>query len=281
MMTMPCRSALVFLCAVGCGARSGGDPSETASPSTSPAAVVDSHVHLAYYAVADHLAANGVQAVVDLGAPETALAAKYPIRVIQSGPMLTRPGGYPLDSWGAAGYGVGCEDDDCIAQTIDRLRRRGARVIKLALDPGGLDPDLASFAVTYAHRRRFKVAAHALTDASARLAAEIDVDVLAHTPVEPLSPETLEAWRAATRRGPRAVITTLLAFGGSDQAIANLGALRDAGLIVLYGTDLGNLRVNSLSAEEIGLMRRAGLDQPAIDAALTTAPWQFWGFDSR
>ena len=251
--------------------------------STAPEArhVVDSHVHLAYYAVADQLATHGVRAVVDLASPESALGTKFPIAVIQSGPMLTRPGGYPLESWGADGYGIGCADTKCVGDTIARLRSRGAGVIKIALDDKGLDPALARIAVSYAHKLGLKVAVHALGDDSVKLAADIDADVLAHTPVEPLSGDTIAAWRAKTQTREHAVISTLAAFGGSDDAVKNLERLRAAGLTVLYGTDLGNLRIDGVSAEEVGLLKRAGLDDKAVDAAMTTAPWRYWGFDSR
>ncbi|HEX5062877.1 MAG TPA: hypothetical protein VFV99_26065 [Kofleriaceae bacterium] len=240
--------------------------------------VVDSHVHLAFYPVADKLAQHGVDAVVDLASPEWALGKKYPLLVIQSGPMLTRPRGYPLDSWGADGYGIGCGKSACVKQAIDRLVKQGARVIKIALDDKGLDPKLAQVAVSYAHSLNLKVAVHALTDASARVAADIHADVLAHTPVEPLSGDTVAAWKREAQTGLPAVLSTLAAFGGSDDAIGNLQRLRAAGVTVLYGTDLGNVRVDGPSQEEIALLKRAGLDDQAIETAMTTAPWDFWGF---
>ncbi|HTL33478.1 MAG TPA: hypothetical protein VL326_10150, partial [Kofleriaceae bacterium] len=43
------------------------DPARDAIP------VVDSHVHLAFYPVADQLASHGVRAAVDLASPESAL----------------------------------------------------------------------------------------------------------------------------------------------------------------------------------------------------------------
>jgi hypothetical protein len=231
--------------------------------------IVDSHVHLTYWPVADRVAASGIAAGVDLAAP--AVRDDPRLRVISSGPMLTRPGGYPLDSWGAAGYGVGCGDPACATAAIERLAREGAGVIKLALDERGLDPALIPVAVAAAHERRLRVAVHALTDRSARQAADAGADLLAHTPVEPLAPGTAAAWRG------RAVISTLAAFGGSDAAVANLRALRAAGAIVLYGTDLGNLRDAGPSAGELALLRAAGLDDAAIADAMTTAPARYWG----
>jgi imidazolonepropionase-like amidohydrolase len=187
--------------------------------------------------------------------------------------MLTHVDGYPLDAWGSDGYGAGCADAACVTATIDRLAQEGARVIKLALDDDGLAPALVPVAVTAAHAHNLKVAVHALSDASAARAAAAGADLLAHTPVEPLSDATVAAWRG------RAVISTLAAFGGSDTAVANLRKLRTAGATILYGTDLGNLRDDGPSAAEISLLRKAGLDDAAITAAMTTAPLAYWNLD--
>ena len=235
--------------------------------------IVDSHVHLAYDPVADELAHRGVLAAVDLAAPESTLGQPSPIIVLAAGPMLTHGGGYPLDEWGAAGYGVGCDDAACVTATIDRLAEHGARVIKLALDGDGLGPALVPTAVAAAHAHGLEVAVHALSDASAALAATAGVDVLAHTPVEHLADATVAAWRGRT------VISTLAAFGGSDSAVDNLRRLRAAGVTVLYGTDLGNTHDAGPSADEVALLRKAGLDDAAITAAMTTTPIAFWGLD--
>ena len=235
------------------------------------APIVDSHVHLAFWPVADQLAAAGVEGVVDLAAPERALGAASPIHVISSGPMITHDGGYPLDAWGADGFGIGCRDAACATATVARLKAHRASLVKIAGDDDGLDPALYGPVVAAAHARGMKVAIHALTDASAARAAQAGVDILAHTPVEALRPSTIAAWRG------RAVISTLAAFGGSATAVANLRALRTAGALVLYGTDLGNLRVAGPSAEEVRLLAEAGLDDAAIVAAMTTAPAAYWG----
>lgn len=233
--------------------------------------IIDSHVHLAYWPVADELVRSGVEAVVDLGAPEATLGATTSLHVLAAGPMLTHDRGYPLDAWGRDGYGVGCSDAAGVTAAIDRLVRHGARVIKLALDDDGLDPALIAVAVAAAHERKRKVAVHALSDAAAAAAAHAGVDLLAHTPVEPLAEATVALWRG------RAVISTLAAFGGGAAAVDNLRRLRAAGAIVLYGTDLGNARVAGPNPEEVALLRKAGLDDAAIADAMTTAPAAYWG----
>jgi hypothetical protein len=235
--------------------------------------IVDSHVHLAYYPVAAQLAQHGVLAAVDLAAPEATLGQPQPITVLAAGPMLTHAGGYPLDAWGSAGFGAGCDDAACVTQTIDRLAAHGAAVIKLALDDDGLAPTLIPTAVAAAHAHHLKVAVHALSDASAARAAAAGADILAHTPVEHLSDATVAAWRG------RAVISTLAAFGGSPDAVDNLARLRAAGATVLYGTDLGNTREAGPSPDEVALLRQAGLDDAAITAAMTTTPIAYWHLD--
>jgi imidazolonepropionase-like amidohydrolase len=232
-------------------------------------AVVDSHVHLAYFPVADRLAAHGIGAVVDLAAPEASLGKPAPLTVVASGPMLTRPGGYPLDSWGADGYGIGCSDTACVIAAIDRLAAAGARVVKLPLDIGGLPRDFLDAAVEHAHAKKLRVAVHALSEDAAARAAAAGADILAHTPVEPLSDATVRAWSKG------AVITTLAAFG-RPSTIENLKKLRAAGATVLYGTDLGNVRTDGISADEIAQLRRAGFDEAAITAAMTTTPIAYW-----
>jgi len=255
---------------VACGGRDLVAPVEPVGVRWPP--VIDSHVHVRYWPVGDRLPATGIAAVVDLAAPERTLGAPPPrgLEVIAAGPMLTRPDGYPLDAWGSDGYGIGCADAACVRTTIDRLVGEGARVIKLALGPDGLDPALVPVAVTAAHARGRKVAVHALDDASAALAANAGADLLAHTPVERLADSTVAAWQHG------AVISTLAAFG-SAAAIDNLRRLRAIGCTVLYGTDLGNLRDAGPSADEIALLARAGLDDAAIVAAMTTVPARYWG----
>ena len=137
--------------------------------------VIDSHVHLALWPVADQLAAAGVEGAVDLAAPERTLGAASPIHVIEAGPMLTHDAGYPLDAWGSDGYGTGCRDAACATATVDRLKRAGAGVIKIAGDDDGLDPALYGAVVTAAHARGMKVAIHAFSDASCARAAAAGV----------------------------------------------------------------------------------------------------------
>lgn len=237
-------------------------------------AAIDSHVHLTFLPKAAEHAAGGIAAAVDLAAPLATLAAPpAALTLISSGPMITAPGGYPTRSWGSQGYGLEVSSDP--AGAVNQLVDAGAAVIKIALHgvPQLSEADLI-VAVDAAHARARKVAVHALTDEAAALGARIGADVLAHTPVEPLSEATVSAWSG------RAVVSTLAAFGGRPDTLRNLSRLRDAGCTVLYGTDFGNTRTTGIDPAEIRLLGEAGLTPGQITASLTSAPAAWWGLST-
>ncbi len=236
--------------------------------------LVDSHVHLTYWPVAEQLLDAGIVAAVDLAAPESALATPASLEPTASGPMLTATGGYPTASWGRDGYGLQVDTADAARAAVDRLHRLGARILKVPLDHGPtLDEPTLRAAVEQAHGHGMKAVAHAMGDDAALRAAAAGFDVLAHTPVGPMSDEAVAAWSQPTR----AVISTLTAFGASDDAIDNLRRLHDADARILYGTDLGNRRVAGVDAEELQLLRKAGLSPAELLASCTTLPAEVWG----
>jgi imidazolonepropionase-like amidohydrolase len=234
---------------------------------------IDSHVHLAYYPEgAKELAASGIVAVLDLGAPLSALSVDHaPLKVLNAGPMLTAPAGYPLNSWGAAGYGLGVASPAAAALAVESLSMAGVQAIKVPLTAEPTLSDLSVQAIVEAaHARGLKVYSHALEEQNAARAARDGVDVLAHTPTEALSESTLGAW------SERTVISTLGAFGGSV-AIENLRRLRAHGTRVLYGTDFGNTQQTGVQSAEIDQLLAAGFDGAAIVKAGTSVPAEFLG----
>ena len=249
-------------------------------------AFIDSHVHLAYRFSAPELALGGIAAAVDLAAPVSFLANELkPLRVILAGPMVTAITGYPTQSWGSDGYGLEISGAQAARDAVDRLHAAGARVIKIpvgdatgggalsmAKNPSILsDQEMAAIA-GQAHSHGMRVVAHALNDIDVLRAAAAGVDVLAHTPTEPLSSQTVKAWSG------RAVISTLAAFPDLAEPAENIRRLRAGGATVLYGTDMGYTTFTGINPKEIELLGKAGLDGKAILAAGTTIPAQFWGF---
>ncbi len=239
-------------------------------------AFIDGHVHLAYLPAAEALADGGVAGAVDLAAPLTfAPERATPLIVRWAGPMITAVDGYPTLEWGSDGYGLECADGVAAEAAVDALVARGVHVIKVPVSSGrGLDDAALAAVVARAHQHGRRVVAHALRDEDVLRAGRAGVDVLGHTPLEPLSAEAVAAF------ADRAVVSTLSAFGGSSDAVENLRRLRGAGARVLYGTDFGNTRTAGIQAEELRLLAAAGLDAGAILRAGTTEAATFWGFEA-
>ena len=260
---------------VPAGAAPAGDQAVEADGRVVVPAFIDSHVHLVYLPEAEAMADGGIAAAVDLAAPMEFFGRDFgDVRVVGSGPMVTAVSGYPTRSWGSRGYGVECGNAEEAEAAVEMLAEAGAVVVKL---PVTGEPVLSEHALRAAadraHALGLKVASHALGSAEALRAAAIGADVLAHTPVQPLSDEAVDAWAG------RAVISTLRAFGGSEAAIDNLRRLRDAGTVVLYGTDFGNTRTPGIDPNELALMAAAGMDDAAILESATSAPARWWGID--
>jgi imidazolonepropionase-like amidohydrolase len=254
--------------------------------------LVDHHVHLMLVG-ADALADTAIAGILDLGAPLDLVAARrhrdgLP-RADFAGTFLTAPGGYPIGRpWAAPGCAREVEADrgdgrsalPSAAETaVSEQQAFGASVIKVALnaDVGPVfDPTTLAAIVRAAHERGLPVVAHVEGDGMTRLAVEAGVDALAHAPfTEHVDDALVERAVAIGQRW----ISTLFVTGygtvtpDSERAADNLRRFLDAGGRVLYGTDLGNgdqpLGVN---ADELALMAGAGLDAPALLAAITD-PW--------
>ena len=254
--------------------------------------LVDHHVHLMIVG-ADALADTAIAGILDLGAPLDLVAARrhrdgLP-RADFAGTFLTAPGGYPVGRpWAIPGcareiepeHGSGRSALPSAAETaVSEQQAFGASVIKVALnaDVGPVfDRATLDAIVRAAHERGLPVVAHVEGDGMTRVAVEAGVDALAHTPFTELVDDALIA--RAVALGQRWISTLFVTGYGSitpdsERAIDNLRRFRAAGGRVLYGTDLGNgdqpLGVNP---EELALLAAAGLDAPALLAAIAD-PW--------
>ncbi|RJK92957.1 amidohydrolase family protein [Vallicoccus soli] len=238
--------------------------------------LVDAHVHLAF-ADPGAVLAGGVVAARDLGAPPAdaarwrALAAPA---VAVAGPLLTAPGGYPVRSWGAGGFGLEVADPAAARAAVDRLAAEGVDVVKLALEPAAgpvVGPATARAVVDAAHRHGLAVTCHALRAGAVAAALDAGVDELCHVPVEPLPAALLE--RLADLALP--VVSTLRTHAGAEGASAPVvdvaASLVAAGVPLRYGTDLGNAgTAPGADAGELRLLAGAGLGVRGALAAATT-----------
>ncbi len=156
-----------------------------------------------------------------------------------------------------------------------------------------MEPDDVRAATDAAHEKDALVFAHPSDSDGARVAIENGVDILAHVfpsqlkgpwdknlPAEMAARDvalipTLKPWRPELTRAalPPEIVTMV-----ENTAIAQTKAIHEAGVTILFGTDVGYMQ-DPDTTEEFRLMGQAGMDYKAILASLTTAPATRYGFD--
>lgn len=173
---------------------------------------------------------NGVISLRDGFVAEDALAPRY----LVAGPILTAPGGYPLD-WADPDL---ASDLDVVAQlsdeatargTVDRLADAGVDAVKIAYMELAynerplpvLQPPVFRAAVARAHKRGLPVFVHAHTNAGYEAALDAGADVIAHSTFEPLT----DALVARVATSSVVVIPTLWVFSSFEEARARPDAL--------------------------------------------------------
>jgi imidazolonepropionase-like amidohydrolase len=244
--------------------------------------LIDAHVHLAFSDVP--ALSTGLVAVRDLGAPAAVAravrtghrrpAAGQPF-VAVAGQIVTSPGGYPSATWGRDGFAAFAADPAQARVVVQRLAM-SADVIKIALEPGPAgwpvpDPATVRAVVDAAHSAGLGVVAHALQADMVGRAVDAGVDELAHTPTERLPPELVERI-AAARIGVVSTLQTFFSDGSGSTAAANAADLVEAGVVLRYGTDLGNTGTQpGVDPRELDRLADAGLGRLGALRAATEA----------
>jgi imidazolonepropionase-like amidohydrolase len=260
--------------------------------------VVDAHVHLGFggstgstgFGDIDDCLRRGLVGVRDLGAPPD-LARRWrtghrppaglrPL-VAAAGPIVTAPGGYPSRTWGADGYSAFVKSPGEARHVVHRLAADGADLVKVALEPGEagwpvLSPPVLAAVVQAAHDAGLPVVAHALRTEMVRRAVDGGVDELVHTPTE-LLPERLVDLIAERGISVTSTLQTFFTAGVGRVAAANAAALYRAGVVLRYGTDLGNDgTLPGVDPRELDRLADTGLGRlgalRAATAAAATAP---------
>jgi len=165
----------------------------------------------------DALAA-GTTTVGDMGCAPAVIAAlrrraaEHPAAGPQircAGPLLTAPGGYPLD-WMPPlfvrfGLALPCADEAAAGRAVARVAEAGMDFVKLAVMhrsyseqpiPAVTEP-VARAVVAEAHRAGLRVLAHAHGTADYAVALAAGVDALMHSSFEPLDRDTVARVRDA------------------------------------------------------------------------------------
>ena len=120
-------------------------------------------------------------------------------------------------------------------------------------------PAVVRAVVEAAHATGLSVVAHALRVDMVRRAIDGGVDELAHTPTERL-PDDLVEQIAEARVAVVSTLQTFFSAGSGRAAAANAAALHRAGVVLRYGTDLGNDgTVMGVDPRELDRLADAGL----------------------
>jgi len=172
------------------------------------------------------------------------------------------------------GAGLEVPDIQTARQAVSQLVAGGAALIKIALEPGGSPGapwsghqpgspppwpmpslEVVRAIVEEAHAHGRIVAAHLSGPEGARLALDAGVDEWAHVPCDPISPELIATAAAAGVR----VVSTLDTLSHCTGVAGNASQLIEAGIRLLYGTDLAHPDVPwGIDAQELQLMLYAG-----------------------
>ena len=231
---------------------------------------IDLHAHLRLGQVPPEVVLrHGLTTIRETGGPlAPPSGGDGRLRVLAAGPILTAPGGYPVPVFGP-GAGLEVPDVPAARTAVGQLAAGGAAFIKIALEPGGspgapwaggpaypppwpiMSLEVARAIVEEAHTHGLIVSVHLSGPEGAALALDAGVDEWAHVPCDPISRDLVARASAAGVR----VVSTLDTLSHCTGVAGNARQLAEAGVQLLYGTDLAHPDVPwGTDAQELQLM---------------------------
>ncbi|MGE4296875.1 MAG: amidohydrolase family protein [Desulfovibrionaceae bacterium] len=278
--------------------------------------LINAHMHGAHDATARRNAflPYGVTTVCDMGAPLDAMpalgqahdpAGRPAGRCLMAGPVLTAPGGYPGPRHGAA-YALEVADAHTAREAVRLLAARGARVVKMAFEPGCgprpwpmLDAATARAVVTTAHGLGLPVRAHVEDLAQLPRALDAGVDGVEHVPARYGTGQARAAYaldqeyaRLLRRMvDQRVTLTPTLSAAvakvlDNGPLLAVVAAFHAMGGVVAMGTDYPSVLAApgtppGMPRDELELLVRAGLSPAAALEAATRGAARACGMAGR
>lgn len=229
--------------------------------------LIELHSHIRFQNIPEAvILEHGITTARDLGGP-LLNSAPLPgqLRLLSAGPILTVPGGYPLNVFAHGHHGHGQGDGKEIgvalsnvteAQTaVGHLVANGASIIKVALEPGGesgapwsqhsqhghsqwpmLSGDLLKAITQTAHQAGKRVSAHLSENQGVKLALEAGVDEWAHMPCLKIDESLL---KQAVTQGVT-VISTLDTLSHCAGIHQNTERFAKWGGTILYGAEVAH-----------------------------------------
>ena len=217
-----------------------------------------------------------------------------------AGAPFTAPGGTPIYVRPIELPALG--SPEAARDSVRTRLGRGADAIKLFTGspvdwekpPVLMDPAVVGAVTETAHAAGALVLAHPTSVEGARVAAMNGVDLLMHTTPDDSTPWDPDLMRALIEPRVHLAPTLKLWAWEGDRAgrppetvhafqqagVRQLADFARAGGRVVFGTDVGYMSDHD-PADEYRLMAEAGLDFPALLAALTTTPARLLGTEDR
>lgn len=259
--------------------------------------LIELHAHLTFRQVpADVVLRHGITSVRDVGGPlHQPYGGDGRLRLMTSGPILTAPSGYPIPGMGETDIAIALVDEQHARETVRRLIKGGAVVIKVALEPGGeagapwsdghahahshqhepshqdsagwplLSESIVKAIVDEAHLQNRKVTAHLAEAKGAQRALNAGIDEWAHTPCEALPDALL---KQAVAQGVK-VVSTLDTLSKCPGIASNVQRLTSFGGALLYGAEIAHPDIPwGIDGQELlSLQRLTG--KPALEILRT------------